>query len=125
MPGRRHSALLAKLATNRADTSQRAIVDELRRVILDGGAPHGCPIPVNEVAEVFGVSPIPVRESLKTLTAEGVVQAETYLEVGETIRPVRRDGDRRGYVIAVADSSEEAVRRADAAAKLLKVEIAT
>lgn len=73
MPGRRHSALLAKLATNRADTSQRAIVDELRRVILDGGAPPGCPIPVNEVAEVFGVSPIPVRESLKTLTAEGVV----------------------------------------------------
>ena len=36
------------------------------------------------------------------LSAEGVVQADTYLQVGETIRPVRRDGDRRGYVIAVA-----------------------
>ena len=31
------------------------------------------------------------------LAAEGVVQAETYLQVGETIRPVRVDGDRRGY----------------------------
>jgi DNA-binding GntR family transcriptional regulator len=71
MRARRHSALLAKL--NRSDGSQRAIVDEIRRVILDGGAPPGSPIPVNEVAEVFGVSPIPVRESLKTLTAEGLV----------------------------------------------------
>ncbi len=60
----------------------------------------------------------PVRE------AEGVVQADSYLEVGETIRPVRRDGDRRGYVIAVAETPEEAVRRADRAAALLTVEVA-
>ena len=38
------------------------------------------------------------------------MQADTYLEVGETIRPVRRDGDRRGYVIAVGDTPDEAVR---------------
>lgn len=57
------------------------------------------------------------------LRAEGVVQAETYLEVGETIRPVRRDGDRRGYVIATADSPEEALRRAEAAAGLVEVEV--
>jgi biotin carboxylase len=56
--------------------------------------------------------------------AEGVVQADTYLEVGETIRPVRRDGDRRGYVIAVADTPVDAVRRADSAAALLEVEVA-
>ena len=43
------------------------------------------------------------------LASEGVVQADTYLQVGETIRPVRRDGDRRGYVIAVADTPEEAL----------------
>jgi biotin carboxylase len=57
------------------------------------------------------------------LAAEGVVQADTYLEVGETIRPVRRDGDRRGYVIAVASTPEDAVARADAAAALLRVEV--
>jgi len=50
VPGRRQSALLANLAASRSDNSQRAIVDELRRVILDGGAPPGSPIPVNEVA---------------------------------------------------------------------------
>src|SRR6188768_1514012 len=46
------------------------------------------------------------------LSAPGVVQAETYLVEGETIRPVRLDGDRRGYVIATADTSIEALERA-------------
>ena len=73
------------------------------------------PLPTGRVARIGTLDPV--------LTAEGVVQAESYLEVGETIRPVRRDGDRRGYVIAVADSPAEAVRRADAAAKLLTVEV--
>ena len=53
----------------------------------------------------------------------GVVQAETYLVVGETIRPVRLDGDRRGYVIATADTSIEALARAETAARLLEVEV--
>lgn len=73
---RRHSVLIFQLAIhrNRAGTSQQAILDELRRVILDGAVPPGTPIPVSEVAEIFGVSAIPVRESLKTLTGEGLVQ---------------------------------------------------
>jgi L-amino acid ligase C-terminal domain 2 len=57
------------------------------------------------------------------LASEGVVQADTYLQLGETIRPVRRDGDRRGYVIAVADTSKEALRRAERAAAQLEVEV--
>ena len=52
------------------------------------------------------------------LAAPGVVQADTYLQVGETIRPVRLDGDRRGYVIATADTSVEALQRAEEAARL-------
>jgi biotin carboxylase len=59
------------------------------------------------------------------LASEGVVQADTYLQLGETIRPVRRDGDRRGYVIAIADTSEEALRRAESAAMRLHVEVAS
>ena len=58
------------------------------------------------------------------LASEGVVQADTYLQIGETIRPVRRDGDRRGYVIAMADTSEEALARAELAATRLDVEVA-
>jgi len=51
------------------------------------------------------------------------VQADVYLQVGETIRPVRLDGDRRGYVIAIAETNLEALRRAEAAARLLDVEV--
>jgi biotin carboxylase len=58
------------------------------------------------------------------LGARGVVQAETYLTVGETIRPVRLDGDRRGYVIATAPTSIEALQRAEHAAGLLEVDVA-
>ena len=71
-PGRR-SILLAQLVVNRTGSPQQVILDELRRVILDGGAPPGTPIPLAGVAELFGVSPIPVRESLKTLIGENLV----------------------------------------------------
>jgi biotin carboxylase len=59
----------------------------------------------------------------KVLAFPGIVQAEAYLQPGETIRPVRLDGDRRGYVLAVADTSIEALERAEAAASLLDVEV--
>ena len=59
----------------------------------------------------------------KVLAFPGVVQADVYLQVGETIRPVRLDGDRRGYVIAVGDTNLEALERAEAAASLLDVEV--
>jgi biotin carboxylase len=73
------------------------------------------PLRTGRVVEIGSLEPV--------VASEGVVQAETYLEVGETIRPVRRDGDRRGYVIAVAPTPDEAVRCADAAAGRLRVEV--
>ncbi len=57
----------------------------------------------------------------KVLAFPGVVQAEVYAQPGETIRPVRLDGDRRGYVIAVAETNLEALERAEAAARLIDV----
>jgi DNA-binding GntR family transcriptional regulator len=77
MPTRRTSAWAGKLAVNRIGASQQIVVDELRRVILDGAVPPGTPIPVSEIADLFGVSAIPVRESLKTLTGEGLVAHQT------------------------------------------------
>jgi biotin carboxylase len=59
----------------------------------------------------------------KVLAFPGVVQADVYLQVGEVIRPVRLDGDRRGYVIAIADTNLEALNRAEAASRLLDVEV--
>ncbi len=75
------------------------------------------PLPTGEVVRIGSLGPV--------LASDGVVQADTYLQLGETIRPVRRDGDRRGYVIAVADSSDEALRRAEHAATKLEVEVAS
>jgi biotin carboxylase len=71
------------------------------------------PLPTGRVVRVGSLD--------KVLAFPGVVQAELYLQAGETIRPVRLDGDRRGYVIAVADTNLEALERADAAAKLVDV----
>jgi DNA-binding GntR family transcriptional regulator len=65
--------LLGRLRPLGADSSQEAIVEELRRVILSGEVAPGTPIPVAEVAQYFGVSHIPVREALKTLFAEQLV----------------------------------------------------
>jgi biotin carboxylase len=59
----------------------------------------------------------------KVLAFPGVVQADTYLVEGEVIRPVRLDGDRRGYVIAIADTNLEALDRAEAAARLIDVDV--
>jgi biotin carboxylase len=73
------------------------------------------PLPTGRVREIGPLD--------KVLAFPGVVQAEVYLQVGETIRPVRLDGDRRGYVIATADTNLEALQRAEAAARLLDVEV--
>jgi DNA-binding GntR family transcriptional regulator len=75
MPGpRRRSALIARLVSDHPGSSQGAILAELRRCLLDGGVPPGSPIPLDEVAAAFGVSVIPVREALKTLIGEGLVE---------------------------------------------------
>ena len=57
----------------------------------------------------------------KALAFPGVERVETWIEVGETIRPVQTDGDRRGYVIARGATNLEALERADAAASLIDV----
>jgi biotin carboxylase len=73
------------------------------------------PLPTGQVRAWSGLE--------RVLAFPGVVQADVFLAEGETIRPVRLDGDRRGYVIAVADTNVEALERAEAAATLLDVEV--
>lgn len=80
MRSRRRSALVDRLVVDQQGRPQHAILDELRRVILDGAVPPGTPIPLAEVADLFGVSHIPVRESLKTLIGEGLVAHRSNFE---------------------------------------------
>jgi biotin carboxylase len=74
------------------------------------------PLPTGQLVRVGGLD--------KVLAFPGVVEADLYFQEGETIRPVRVDGDRRGYVIALGETNLEAVERAEAAARLLDVEVA-
>ncbi|MFT3714839.1 MAG: GntR family transcriptional regulator [Gordonia sp. (in: high G+C Gram-positive bacteria)] len=53
---------------------QQDITAELRRAILSGRVRPGSLVAIHAVAEFFGVSPIPVREALKTLVGEGLVE---------------------------------------------------
>ena len=73
------------------------------------------PLPTGRVARVGSLD--------KVLAFPGVVQAEVYLQQGEVIRPVRLDGDRRGYVLTTASTNLEALERAEAAVRLLDVEV--
>jgi cysteine synthase A len=59
----------------------------------------------------------------KVLAFPGVVAAVLDVHAGETIHPVRIAADRRGYVIAVADTNLDALGRAEAAARLVEIEI--
>lgn len=69
--------LISYLTGERSGSAHASVLGELRRVILDGSAAPGSAIPVGEVAELFGVSAIPVREALKTLIGEGLVGHRT------------------------------------------------
>ncbi|CAM3856931.1 GntR family transcriptional regulator [Smaragdicoccus niigatensis] len=73
MPTRRRSVLPDRLHAREGASPQLEVLDELRRVIVEGGVPPGNPVPVGEVARVLGVSTIPVRESLRQLIGEGLI----------------------------------------------------
>jgi biotin carboxylase len=72
------------------------------------------PLPLGRVRSTGGLE--------RLLAFPGVVEAELFLQPGDTIGPVQRDGDRKGFVIAEGANSIEALERARAAARLLDVE---
>ena len=61
------------------------------------------------------------RASRRCARSRGSCRPTSISPSGETIRPVQLDGDRRGYVIAIADTNVEALERAEAAAQLVDV----
>src|SRR5579864_133367 len=73
-------------------------------------------LPVGKVLSVEGLD--------RVRAAPGVLEAGLYLEVGETIRPVQVDADRRGYVIATADDANTALELAQQATTRLRVKTA-
>ena len=84
---RRSSVSLDAVKPYRRDGS---LHEHLRRLILDGAIPNGASLSQVELAERLGVSRTPLREAMKMLQAEGIVQADhgrraqvTALDVGD------------------------------------------
>jgi DNA-binding GntR family transcriptional regulator len=76
---RRRSIFASRLVNTAPAGEQPRVLDDLRRAILDGDEPPGTVIPIDAVAQFFGVSQIPVRESLKILTGEGLVEHRPHI----------------------------------------------
>lgn len=115
---RRRSAFVQRLRKDPTDVSQPAILRELRRCLLEGDAPPGTSIPLDEVAAFFGVSHIPVRESLKTLIGENLIahRPNTGYEVARiTVQELRElyvvrqalESVALRAAVAVADEAEQ------------------
>ena len=58
----------------RAESSVQAVHRELRRAIVDGVYHPGAPLRLQVLAAEYGVSFIPVREALRMLEVEGLVE---------------------------------------------------
>ena len=74
------------------------------------------PLPVGTVRAIDGLD--------RVRAVPGVLAAGSYFTVGETIRPVQVDADRRGYVGATGPDTASALSTADEAAAKLVVDVA-
>lgn len=133
MPGRasaaprRRSAFAARLTKSTAHDESPQVFGDLRAAILSGVEPPGTLIPIDEVARFFGVSQIPVREALKVLAGQGLVDHVpkvgysvaklTFREFSELyeVRHALEVAALRASVERAGPADDEAVRRANAA----------
>jgi len=76
---------------------------------------HPGPLPTGRVV---AVGPLEKAEAFP-----GIVEVDVWLQPGDVVRPVQRDGDRKGFVIAEGHTNVEALERARAAATLVDVEV--
>jgi hypothetical protein len=74
----------------------------------------------------FLVAPPGVLESVDVPAGlEGVERVRIYREPGYVVGPLRRGSDRAGAVLAVGDSREQALDRADAAGAAVVFRVAS
>ena len=113
---RRKSGIVGLLVRQGSYASGPEVLTELRRGIASGQVPPGSPIPLDDVAAFFGVSLIPVREALKTLLGEGLLEHQPRL--GYTVTALTQHELDELYVVRGALESaalDVAVRQATAA----------
>jgi DNA-binding GntR family transcriptional regulator len=124
---RRRSIFTSRLVNTAGEGEQPRVTDDLRQAILAGDEPPGTLIPIDAVAQFFGVSQIPVREALKVLLGEGLVEHKPHVgysvaklsfaefrELYDVRQALEASALREAVVHAAADD-DEAVRRTHAA----------
>ncbi|WGL53452.1 GntR family transcriptional regulator [Nocardioides sp. BP30] len=112
---RRRSIFTTRLVNSAGRGQQPLVIDDMRRAILAGDEPPGTLIPIDAVATFFGVSPIPVREALKVLCGEGLVEHTPH--VGYSVAMLTFEEFRELYDVRQAleaSALREAVLRATA-----------
>jgi DNA-binding GntR family transcriptional regulator len=97
---RRRSIFASRLVSSAPEGEQPRVLEDLRRAILDGDEPPGTGIPIDAVAAFFGVSQIPVRESLKILIGEGLVEHRPH--IGYSVAKLRFEEFRELYDVRQA-----------------------
>ena len=88
-------------------------VDAVRPTVIRFFTAEPGILPTGRVVEVSGLD--------RVRDAPGVVDAGLYLQIGETIKPVQVDADRRGYVVATGDDADAALAAASDAMRKLVV----
>lgn len=83
----------------------RAVIEEkVRNAILDGSLPSGTALRQQELASLFGVSRMPVREALRQLEAQSLVRVET--NKGAVVAPLITEDAVDAYALRILLESE-------------------
>jgi DNA-binding GntR family transcriptional regulator len=117
MANARKSLLSAIIGDEKPQAHQaRSIIEEtLRSAILDGRLPAGTALRQQELATLFGVSRMPVREALRQLEAQSLLRVETHK--GAVVAPLIAEDAADAYALRILVESEalrQSVPRLDA-----------
>lgn len=102
----REAFLIAVLGNEQIPASRaRAVIEEkVRNAILDGSLPSGTAMRQQELASLFGVSRMPVREALRQLEAQSLLRVET--NKGAVVAPLIAEDAADAYALRILLESE-------------------
>ncbi|MFJ3485545.1 GntR family transcriptional regulator [Pseudomonas sp. NPDC090202] len=87
-----------------AHLARSVIEGKLRSAILDGRLPAGIALRQQELATLFGVSRMPVREALRQLEAQSLLRVETHK--GAVVAPLINEDATDAYALRILLESE-------------------
>ncbi|MCQ9368877.1 GntR family transcriptional regulator [Brevibacterium sp. 50QC2O2] len=97
------------------DSLAEQLTEQLRRAIISGELQPGTRLTEKALGERFGVSRVPIRESLRTLTADGFVESRAY--AGSTVSRPPADEAEDLFAVRIVLESTTARRAAERAAR--------